>query len=240
MPNHLLEISNLTAGYEGLHVLHGLDLFIEAGEALALVGANGAGKTTTLRAIMGLIHISSGEIRMEERLLSNMRTPDIAKTGVAMVPEGREVFPSLTVEENLNIGFWASKRKDIHAKYQEAYNLFPRLEERRHQKAGTLSGGEQQMLAVARALMSSPRLILIDEPSMGLAPIIVDDVYQALEKVNKLGTAILLVEQNVRLALNVCHRGYVLERGRIVLHGNSQELSKHERVIEAYLGIASA
>lgn len=239
MQNDLLNVNDLIVGYEGLQVLHGVSLHVSEGEAVALVGANGAGKTTLLKAIMGVVPVSSGKVLLGDKELTGMHSPQIAQAGVALVPEGREVFPNLSVEENLVIGAWVNRRPDLHVVYDEAYELFPRLKERRRQKAGTLSGGEQQMLAVARALMSNPKLLLIDEPSMGLAPLLVKDVYEALRRINLSGTAIFLVEQNVRLALDACERGYVMERGVIAIEGVIDELRKEKRVLEAYLGIVS-
>lgn len=239
MSNYILDIKNLSAGYVDLPVLHNLEIYASKGEIVALLGANGAGKTTTLKAILGLVNIFSGQIQMTTNLLTKMRTPEIAKAGVSYVPEGRGLFPNLTVEENLLIGSWAKKKSGDGDKYEEAYNLFPKLKERRHQRAETLSGGEQQMLAIARALMTSPRLVLIDEPSMGLAPIIVQAVYEVLKQINSFGTTILLVEQNVNLALEVCDRAYVLERGYVVMQGTRDEVRANKRVIEAYLGVSN-
>jgi branched-chain amino acid transport system ATP-binding protein len=240
MDTTLLAIVNLVAGYGSLEVLHGVSMSIAEGEAVALVGPNGAGKSTTLRTIMGLLPVTSGRIRFGKRAISGLRGAEIARTGIAIVPEGREVFPSLTVQENLIVGAWVRRYRKAETVFEEVYDLFPRLKERRLQRAGTLSGGEQQMLAVARGLVAKPRLLLVDEPSMGLAPIVVRDLYRVLQKVNASGTAILLVEQNVSRALGMCSRGYVMERGRIVLEGSSAELRADRRVREVYLGIASS
>lgn len=236
-PNDLLVVRDLIVGYGVIQVLQEISLSVGPGEAVALVGANGAGKTTTLKSIIGALPITSGEVRLGDQSLNGLNSPRIASAGVAIVPEGREVFPSLTVEENLVIGAWTNQSGDRESFYQDAYDLFPRLWERRNQNAGTLSGGEQQMLAVARALVSDPRVLLIDEPSMGLAPMVVADVYDALRHINQAGTAILLVEQNISLALDICSRGYVMERGAIVLEGSCDDLLDDKRVIEAYLGL---
>ena len=238
MPEELLTVRSLVCGYGQLRAINGVSMKVLEGEAVALLGSNGAGKTTLLRAIIALVSISSGEIWLGRRLIGGLPSQQIAGAGVALVPEGREVFTNLTVEENLVVGGWVTQARNRSMLFEEVYGLFPRLRERRNQKAGTLSGGEQQMLAIGRALMSGPRLLLVDEPSMGLGPILVRDLYEVLRQINHTGTAILLVEQNVRLALGLCSRGYVMERGSIALHDKSEALRGNSRVVGAYLGMS--
>ncbi len=233
----IFAISNLHAGYGSIRVLKGISLYVGKGEAVALVGANGAGKTTALRAAFGLVSILAGEIRLEGRLLNGLGSSQIARAGLAMVPEGRQVFPNLSVHENLIVGSWTRTDRDP-LLLKEAYSIFPELSSRRKQRAGTLSGGEQQMLALARALIAHPKMLLVDEPSMGLAPKVVDRVYDVLRQVSNSGTAILLVEQNVDIAFELCSRGYVIENGTIVLEGNRDDLRQDRRVVDAYLGMA--
>jgi branched-chain amino acid transport system ATP-binding protein len=234
----LLEIRDLHAGYGSVEVLHGISLKVEAGEIVALLGSNGAGKTTTLRAVSGLVRARQGAIQMDGRELTGMPAHEIVALGLGHVPEGRRIFGALTVEENLRLGGYLmrSRKSAIDERMAQMYRTFPRLAERRTQLAGTLSGGEQQMLAIARALMLKPRLVVLDEPSMGLAPKLVRVIFGMIAEICKEGTSILLVEQNARQALGIAHRAYVLESGRIALSGTARELAQDSRVKAAYLG----
>jgi branched-chain amino acid transport system ATP-binding protein len=235
----LLEVHNLHIYYGMIHALKGIDLHVEKGEIVTLIGGNGAGKTTTLRAISGLLRPPEGSsIKLQDEELTRIRPHQIVERGVIHVPEGRRVFARMSVDENLAMGAYARKDR---SRYQEdlelVFHLFPRLKERRHQLAGTLSGGEQQMLAIGRALMGDPKVLLMDEPSMGLAPVLVESIFDTIEQLNRTrGTTILLVEQNAAMALQIASRGYVLETGRIVLTGSAAELRANPRVREAYLG----
>jgi len=233
----LLSIEQLQVAYGGIRAVKGIDLKVEPGELVCLIGANGAGKTTTLRAITGMVHAASGAVRYDGTDISRMKPHQIARRGLAMVPEGRGVFAQLTIEENLAMGAYA--RNDaaaVAADVDRSFTLFPRLKERRKQTAGTLSGGEQQMLAIARALMSRPRLLLLDEPSMGLAPLMVEKIFDVIRTIASEGVTLLLVEQNARLALEVSHRAYVLEGGLVTLSGEGKTLLHDPRIREAYLG----
>jgi branched-chain amino acid transport system ATP-binding protein len=233
----LLGIENLHVTYGNVEALHGIDLAVEQGEIVTILGANGAGKSTTLMSISGLVKASEGSIRYKDDDLSTLHAHDIVKKGVSQVPEGRRVFGTLTVQENLNLGAFTLTDKDTIAKNQEwIFSLFPRLKERREQLAGTLSGGEQQMLAIARALMGSPDLLLLDEPSLGLAPILVKSIFATIKEISQSGVTILLVEQNARAALKLADRGYVMEVGRIVLEGKADDLLKNTEISKAYLG----
>src|SRR5580692_94476 len=234
----LLDIRQLTASYGEAEVLHGLDLSVAKGEFVCIIGANTAGKSTILRSISRLVPKSSGVIRFGETDLTTLASHEIPALGIAHVPEGRQIFPDMTVEENLLLGaFTARKAHDLPARIEDVLNLFPRLRERYGQLAGTLSGGEQQMVAVGRALMLRPKLLLLDEPSHGLAPKVVEEMHQAFNTIHKSGTSILLVEQNVELALAVASRGYVLEAGTVTLKGTAAELRANPAVVEAYLGV---
>jgi branched-chain amino acid transport system ATP-binding protein len=228
----LLEVKNLEVHYGGIRAVKGIDLEVAEGELVCLIGANGAGKTTTLKAICRLIP-SSGTIAYKGNDVSRARVHELPRQGLAMVPEGRGIFPQLTVEENLMMGAYA---RGGQGGTEKQYATFPRLKERRLQVAGTLSGGEQQMLALARALMSDPKLLLLDEPSMGLAPMMVTRIFEVVSEIAKRGVTILLVEQNARLALELAHRGYVMESGVISLSGSARDLLNDSRVKEAYLG----
>jgi len=233
----LLEISNIHTYYGAIHALKGLSLHVERGEIVTLVGANGAGKSTTLNTICGLLHPREGTIRLDEEWIHLLPAHEIVLRGVAQAPEGRHVFGRLTVLENLSMGAFARRDKpQIQRDLERVFVLFPRLKERARQVAGTLSGGEQQMLAMGRALMASPRLLLLDEPSMGLAPILVDTIFDTIREINEQGTTVLLVEQNALMALSIAHRGYVLETGRIVLSDSAGALQQNEMVRKAYLG----
>jgi branched-chain amino acid transport system ATP-binding protein len=235
----LLEVRDLHAAYEdGVEVLHGIDLTVEAGEFVTLIGANGAGKTTTLRAITGLLRPRSGSIRLDGKDIVGLPTAEIARLGIALAPEGRGIFPGLTVYENLRVAAtrWISAAKGFDQDLKKIYDLFPILEQRRAQFGWSLSGGQQQMLAIGRALMARPRVMLLDEPSLGLAPQLVEQVFDTLRRINDQGVTIMLVEQNAFMALEVCDRGYVIERGNIAIANTSSALLDDERVKAAYLG----
>jgi len=234
----MLEIDNIHAYYGNIHALKGVSLTVNKGEIVTLIGGNGAGKSTTLRCISGLMRPRLGSIFFEGENLEKYPPHKLIAKGIAMVPEGRGIFGKLSVLENLRMGAFYRKDKDgIAQDLQKVFALFPRLEERQKQIAGTLSGGEQQMLATARALMARPRLLLMDEPSMGLAPVLVDLIFETIEEINKNGTTILLVEQNAHIALQIADRGYVLQTGEIVLSDSAQALQKDPTVQKAYLGI---
>src|SRR5688572_4278730 len=233
----MLELRDVTSGYGAIEALRGVSLQVKRGEVVTLIGANGAGKSTTLRNITGLVPCKTGEVLYEGRPLNGVPTHKIAAMGIAMVPEGRAIFANLTVSENLDMGAYLRTDKEENARSLErVFTLFPRLAERRKQLGGTLSGGEQQMLAIGRALMAHPRLLLLDEPSLGLAPILVHTILTAIDEINREGTTILLVEQNANAALKHSHRAYVLETGAIVMEGPSAEVAADPRVKAAYLG----
>ena len=234
----MLEVDNIHTYYGNIQALKGISLTVEEGEIVTLIGANGAGKTTTLRTICGLLKPRQGKVSLEGEDLTDCKAHEIVYKGVAMVPEGRGVFSKLTVSENLEMGAYSrNDRAGIAQDMEYVFTLFPRLKERRKQVAGTLSGGEQQMLATARAMMARPRLMLMDEPSMGLAPVLVEDVFDRIREINSEGTTILLVEQNAHMALQVADRGYALQTGEIVLHDTAAALQENEMVRKAYLGI---
>lgn len=235
----LLELENVHAYYGHIHALKGVSLTVDEAEVVTLIGANGAGKTTTLRAISGTLHPREGSVRLAGEDLKTYKPHEIVAKGIVQVPEGRRVFFRMSVTENLEMGAFTSRdRRKIAENMERVFTLFPRLKERRRQLAGTLSGGEQQMLATGRALMGNPRVLLLDEPSMGLAPVLVDSIFETIEALHGEGTTILLVEQNARMALQVANRGYVLQSGEIVLQGPAEELRTNEMVRRAYLGIA--
>jgi branched-chain amino acid transport system ATP-binding protein len=235
----MLEVENIHSYYGHIHALKGISLTVEKGEIVTLIGANGAGKTTTLRTICGLMKPREGSVRLEEADLTPYKPHEIVSKGVAMVPEGRRIFARLTVTENLDMGAYLRKNKrEITEDLDRVFTLFPRLKERRRQVAGTLSGGEQQMLSTARALMTRPRILLMDEPSMGLAPVLVEATFATIQEINKAGTTILLVEQNALMAFSVASRGYVLQTGEIVLSDTAENLRQNEMVRRAYLGIS--
>ena len=231
----LLALERLEVSYGGIRAVKGIDLAVEPGELVCLIGANGAGKTTTLRAITGLVPPAGGRVRYDGEDITGWRVHRIARRGLALVPEGRGVFAQLTIEENLAMGAYA-RSGDVSQDLERAFSLFPRLKERRRQTAGTLSGGEQQMLAIARALMSRPRLLLLDEPSMGLAPLMVEKIFEVIRAIAAEGVTMLLVEQNARLALEVSRRAYVLEGGLVALSGEAGALLHDPRIRESYLG----
>ena len=233
----LLALEGLQVSYGGIRAVKGIDLTVEPGELVCLIGANGAGKTTTLKAITGLVHAAAGRVVYEGADIAGRKVHEIARRGLAMVPEGRGVFAQLTIVENLAMGAFArNDRAAVAADEERVFALFPRLRERRTQTAGTLSGGEQQMLAIGRALMSRPKLLLLDEPSMGLAPLMVEKIFEVIRAIAAEGVTMLLVEQNARLALEASHRGYVLEGGVVALSGESSMLLHDPKVREAYLG----
>ncbi|HBB61612.1 MAG TPA: ABC transporter ATP-binding protein [Lachnospiraceae bacterium] len=233
----MLKVENLKVRYGMIEAIKGISFEVRDGEIVTLIGANGAGKTTTMHAISGLLKPASGSITMDGQDLVKMPSHKIVSLGLAQVPEGRRVFAQQTVEENLVLGAYTRRDKSgIEEDQERVFDLFPRLKERRTQLAGTLSGGEQQMLAMGRALMAKPKLVLMDEPSMGLSPLLVKEIFHIIEDINKQGTTVLLVEQNARMALAIADRAYVLETGKITLEGTGEELAKDERVRKAYLG----
>ena len=234
----MLELKDIHTYYGNIHALKGISLTVDKGEIVTLIGANGAGKTTTLRTITGLLKPRQGEIYLDGKDLTENKPHEVVYQGVAMVPEGRGIFARLTVNENLDLGAYSRKdKKSYQTDIERAFTLFPRLKDRRNQVAGTLSGGEQQMLSIGRGLMAHPRLFLLDEPSMGLAPILVDAIFETIQEINKEGVTILLVEQNALMALSIAHRGYVLQTGEIVLTDTAANLQQNETVRKAYLGI---
>jgi branched-chain amino acid transport system ATP-binding protein len=234
----LLKIQNLHTYYGHVHALKGFDLEVEEGEIVSLIGANGAGKTTTLRTISGLIDPREGRIILDDEDITEMPAHRIVESGISHAPEGREIFSTLTVNENLNMGAYVlgGDTQTIEKNRRRVFDLFPRLEERRNQLGGTLSGGEQQMLTIGRALMARPRVLMLDEPSLGLAPMLVKAIFKTIREINERGVTVLLVEQNARAALKIADRAYVLETGQIVLSGSARDLLRDERVRKAYLG----
>ncbi len=235
----MLKVEGLHTYYGNIHALKGIDMEIQQGEIVTLIGSNGAGKTTTLNSIAGIARSAKGSITFEGKNIVGMPAHSMVKMGISLSPEGREVFPALTVEENLRLGAYIKNDKgQIGAAFDRVYTLFPRLKERIKQQAGTLSGGEQQMLAIGRALMNEPKLLLLDEPSLGLAPNIVLMIFDLIQDINKQGVTILLVEQNANMALSVAHRAYVLEIGKISTQGKASDLANDPRVRQAYLGLA--
>ena len=234
----MLELSNVSAAYGSVPAISHVAIEIGAGEAVGLLGANGAGKSTTLRAISGLVKLSSGKVTFDGVDVASLAPHRIPQLGIAHVPEGRQIFPELTVQENLEIGAFVPRAKAERSRTMErVFEIFPRLAERKRQLAGTMSGGEQQMLALGRGLMLKPRLLMLDEPSLGLAPVVTDVTFEKIGEIHKMGTAILLVEQNVSRALSLVERAYVLQSGRVIMHGSSKELANNRQVQAAYLGI---
>ena len=235
----MLKINDLRVNYGGIKALKGINISVPEGKIITLIGGNGAGKSTTLRTSMGLVRPASGSIHYDGSDLTGIKTRDIVKKGLVLVPEGRRIFSNLTIHENLVLGSYARKDKQgIEKDREKVLSLFPRLAERLKQKAGTLSGGEQQMLAVGRALMTKPRLLMMDEPSLGLAPLIVKNIFEIIQNINKLGVTILLIEQNAKAALDIADYGYVMETGNIVMEGPGRELLNNDDVKKAYLGIS--
>ena len=233
----MLKVRDLVVAYGGIEALKGISLDVPDGKIVTLIGANGAGKSTLLRSIIGLVKVKSGNVEYNGDKLTGLNSQQIVSKGLTLVPEGRRVFPNLTVLENLRIGAYMRKDEDgIAADIKRIYEIFPRLEERNWQMAGTLSGGEQQMLALGRALMSRPKLMMMDEPSLGLAPLVIKEIFNIIRSINENGTTVLLVEQNANMALKVAHHAYVLETGRIMMEGSGKELLENEEIKEAYLG----
>jgi len=232
----MLRVSDLHVYYDTIHALKGVSFAVEKGELVTLLGANGAGKTTTLKTLSGLLRPRSGRIELEGAALEKIAAHEIVRRGVAHVPEGRRIFPRFTVLENLQIGGYSRAKSALGPELEFVFEMFPRLKERQKQYAGTLSGGEQQMLAISRALMSKPRLLFLDEPSMGLAPKIVEQILTTIRAINRAGVTVLLVEQNAAMALAISHRGYVLETGSVILAGSAAELAGNDLVRQAYLG----
>lgn len=233
----MLKIKDINVFYGAIHAIKGASLEVNQGEIVTLIGANGAGKSTILRTVSGLLQPKSGSIEFEGRPIGGLPAHEIVKGGISQVPEGRRIFAEMTVAENLELGAFTRSDKDgIKSDMEKVFGRFPRLKERISQMAGTLSGGEQQMLAMGRALMSRPRLLLLDEPSMGLAPLLIREIFTIIQDINKTGTTVLLVEQNANMALSIAHRAYVLETGRITLSGDAKELAASEEVRKAYLG----
>ena len=233
----MLEVKDIHVYYGAIHAIKGVSLSVDKGEIVTLTGSNGAGKSTTLRTVSGLLRPKEGDIIFEGNSIAGRPAQDIVKGGISQVPEGRRIFANMTVAENLELGAYTRSDHDgIKADMEKVFTRFPRLLERINQEAGTLSGGEQQMLAMGRALMSRPRLLLLDEPSMGLAPLLIKEIFNIIVDINKTGTTVLLVEQNANMALSVAHRAYVLETGRVTLSGDAKELAASEKVKKAYLG----
>ncbi len=233
----MLKLVNIHTYYDNIHALKGINIVINKGEIVTLIGSNGAGKTTTLGTLTGLLKPREGQVLYNDEDLTGKQPNIIVKKGISLSPEGREVFPQLSVYDNLRLGAYTrSDKKEIEESYEMVYELFPRLRERKTQVAKTLSGGEQQMLAIGRALMSKPDILLLDEPSLGLSPNLVQLIFELIKDINKLGTTILLVEQNAKMALKVADRGYVLETGKIIIEGNAKDLLNDDRVKQAYLG----
>ncbi len=233
----MLKIDDINVYYGAIHAIKGISLEVDEGEIVTLIGANGAGKSTILRTISGLLKPKTGKISFMDKEISGKKAHTIVKAGISQVPEGRRIFTNMTVLENLDLGaFIRSDKEGIKADMSHVFELFPRLYERKNQVAGTLSGGEQQMLAMGRALMSRPKLLLLDEPSMGLAPLLIKEIFSIIQNINKTGTTVLLVEQNANMALSIANRAYVLETGRITLSGDAKELAASEDIRKAYLG----
>ena len=232
----MLEVSEIRTFYGNIEALKGISLTVDEGECVTLIGSNGAGKSTTLRSISGLTAPRVGSIRFQGQEIARVAPQEIVALGICQSPEGRHVFPRMSVRENLDLGAYLRRDNEIDSDIEQIFELFPRLQEREKQKAGTMSGGEQQMLAIGRAMMARPKLLLLDEPSMGIAPVLVDRIYETIEEINKRGTTILLVEQNANYALGVSHRGYVLETGTVALTDTSENLRSNPQVQAAYLG----
>ena len=232
----MLDVQDINVYYGAIHAVRKVSLEVREGEIVSIIGANGAGKSTILKTIVGLLRSKTGDITLDGKSIANLSPAGIVRQGIALVPEGRRVFPRMSVEDNLLLGAYARKDKEVARDMNHIYEMFPRLFERKKQNAGTLSGGEQQMLATGRGMMSRPRLLLLDEPSMGLAPLLVHQIFETILDINELGTTILLVEQNAHMALSIADRGYVLETGEVVLSGNAEELIDNDEVRCAYLG----
>ena len=234
--SQILKVDNINVYYGAIHAIKGISFEVNEGEVVTLIGANGAGKSTTLQTVSGLLHSRTGSIEFAGENLAKIPPHIIVRKGLAQVPEGRRIFQQMSVEENLEMGAYTRDKSELEGDLENVYKQFPRLLERRRQIAGTLSGGEQQMLAIGRALMSHPKLLMLDEPSMGLAPILVEQIFDIIRQLNEAGTTILLVEQNAQMALSVAHRAYVMETGKITLSGTGKELAESDQVRKAYLG----
>ena len=232
----ILKVEGINVYYGAIHAIKDISFEVNRGEIVTLIGANGAGKTTTLQTISGLLHTRTGTITFQDQNITNIRADKLVARGLAQVPEGRRVFLQMSVQENLEMGAYTQPQAGVPKDLEMVYELFPRLKERRTQVAGTLSGGEQQMLAMGRAMMSHPQLLMLDEPSMGLAPLLVEQIFEIIQNLNKQGSTILLVEQNAQMALSIAHRGYVLETGKIVTTGTGEELIRSPEIKKAYLG----
>ena len=232
----ILKVEGINVYYGAIHAIKDISFEVNQGEIVTLIGANGAGKTTTLQTISGLLHTRTGSITFQDQNITNIRADKLVSRGLAQVPEGRRVFLQMSVQENLEMGAYTQPQAGVPKDLEMVFELFPRLKERRSQVAGTLSGGEQQMLAMGRAMMSHPKLLMLDEPSMGLAPLLVEQIFEIIQNLNKQGSTILLVEQNAQMALSVAHRGYVLETGKIVTTGTGEELIRSPEIKKAYLG----
>lgn len=232
----MLNIRGLITSYGSIKAIKGIDIDVPEGSIVSLIGANGAGKTTTMKSLVGLLKPQAGQIKFQGQEIRGLAPHKIVNLGISLVPEGRNILSGMTVFENLEMGAYQRKDKEIETDLEKVFKRFPILEERKQQLGGTLSGGQQQMLAIGRALMARPKLLLLDEPSMGLAPLVVADIFRVIREINQEGTTILLVEQNVRQALKIANYAYVLETGKIVLHGNAEEVANNPRVMEAYLG----
>ena len=234
--SQILKVDNINVYYGAIHAIKGISFDVNEGEVVTLIGANGAGKSTTLQTVSGLLHSRTGSIEFNGENLAKIPPHIVVRKGLAQVPEGRRIFQQMSVEENLEMGAYTRDKSELEGDLESVYKQFPRLLERRRQIAGTLSGGEQQMLAIGRALMSHPKLLMLDEPSMGLAPILVEQIFDIIRQLNEAGTTILLVEQNAQMALSVAHRAYVMETGKITLSGTGKELAESDQVRKAYLG----
>jgi len=234
--SQILKVDNINVYYGAIHAIKGISFEVNEGEVVTLIGANGAGKSTTLQTVSGLLHSRTGSIEFNGENLAKIPPHIVVRKGLAQVPEGRRIFQQMSVEENLEMGAYTRDKSELESDLESVYKQFPRLLERRRQIAGTLSGGEQQMLAIGRALMSHPKLLMLDEPSMGLAPILVEQIFDIIRQLNEAGTTILLVEQNAQMALSVAHRAYVMETGKITLSGTGKELAESDQVRKAYLG----
>ena len=232
----MLKVESISASYGAIVALENVSLEVPNGKIVALLGANGAGKSTTLNCISSMVRLKTGRITFNDQTISGLKPDEVVSRGIVQVPEGREIFPDLSVSDNLLVGTWLRRKSDSKSDFDRVFELFPRLKERLKQDAGTLSGGEQQMLMIGRAIMAKPKILLLDEPSLGLSPVLIESIFEVIQQLNDQGTTILLVEQNTRMALSICHYAYVLENGEIKLHGSAEKLSNDPAVREAYLG----
>ena len=232
----MLKVESISASYGAIVALENVSLDVPNGKIVALLGANGAGKSTTLNCISSMVRLKTGRITFNDQLISGLSPDEVVSRGIVQVPEGREIFPDLSISDNLLVGTWLRRKSDSTGDFDRVFELFPRLKERLKQDAGTLSGGEQQMLMIGRAIMAKPKILLLDEPSLGLSPVLIESIFEVIQQLNEQGTTILLVEQNTRMALSVCHYAYVLENGEIKLHGSADKLANDPAVREAYLG----